>query len=196
MAALDGALALAHGHDAAMVVRHDLHFDVAGVLEEFLDIHTAIAEGGFRFGLRDLDGFLERRFIVGDAHALTAAAEGGLDKNGIADFFRDGARLIGVGQQAFRTRHRGYTGGLYFLPALGLIATQGDGLRRRADEADIAIAADGRELGILGEESIARVHGVGIANLGRGDDGRNIEITLRRRGRADADAFVGEGRMQ
>ncbi len=49
MAALDGAFALAEGDAVAMLVGEDLDFDVAGALDELLEIDLAGAEGALGF---------------------------------------------------------------------------------------------------------------------------------------------------
>jgi hypothetical protein len=48
------------------------------------------------------------------------------------------------------------------------------------------------EARILGEKAVAGVDGVGMADLGRRDDRRDVEIGFRRRRRADADRLIGE----
>ena len=48
------------------------------------------------------------------------------------------------------------------------------------------------KLGVLGEEAVARVHRVAARGLGRGDDVRDPQVALRRRGRPDAHRLVGE----
>ena len=48
------------------------------------------------------------------------------------------------------------------------------------------------EVGIFGQEAVARVDGYGIGDLGGADDGGHVEVALRRGRRPDADGFVGE----
>ena len=50
MTALNGALALAEGDDAAVFVGEDLDFDVAGLFQIFFEIEAGITEGVERFG--------------------------------------------------------------------------------------------------------------------------------------------------
>ena len=52
VAALQRTIALAQMHRAALAVAQDLDFDVARLLEIFLDIDFVIAEGGLGFRLR------------------------------------------------------------------------------------------------------------------------------------------------
>ncbi len=48
------------------------------------------------------------------------------------------------------------------------------------------------KVGVLGQESIAGMDRLGIGHLGRGDDGRHVQIALGRRGGADTHRLVGE----
>jgi hypothetical protein len=51
---------------------------------------------------------------------------------------------------------------------------------------DVAAFADLREVGVLGEESVAGVDGVGAGDLGGADDRRDLEVAFGG-GRPDAD---------
>ncbi len=48
------------------------------------------------------------------------------------------------------------------------------------------------ELGVLAQETVAGVDRVGLGDLGGGNDRRNVEVAVLRRGRADADGVVGQ----
>jgi len=51
-------------------------------------------------------------------------------------------------------------------------------------------------MGVLGEESVARMNGLGIGDFGGADDMRDIEVAFGAGSRTDADRFVGEADMQ
>ena len=51
------------------------------------------------------------------------------------------------------------------------------------------------EAGVLRQEAVARMDGVGAGDLAGGDDRGDVEIAFARRRRADADALVGEAHM-
>ena len=65
----------------------------------------------------------------------------------------------------------------------------------RADEMHIVLAEDLGEAGILREEAVARMHGVGAGDLAGREQRRNVEIAVLGRRRPDADALVGEPHM-
>src|SRR5262245_15196119 len=68
-------------------------------------------------------------------------------------------------------------------------------LGRRSDEGDVVLFENLSEAGILGQEAIARMHGVGAGDFAGGDNRGNIEIAVLGRRRADAHALIGEPNM-
>ena len=72
-----------------MLVAQDLDFDVARIGDEFLDEHAVVAETRFRLRAGARETFRHLGFAEGDAHALAAAAGGGLDHHRVADLLGD-----------------------------------------------------------------------------------------------------------
>ena len=68
-------------------------------------------------------------------------------------------------------------------------------LRRGADELDAMLGEDVCKARILRQEAVARMHGLCAGDLAGGDDRRNVEVTVTRGRRPDANAFVGEAYM-
>ncbi len=89
VAALDRAFALAEIDDVAVLVAEHLDLDVAGIDDELLDEHAVVAERGLRLRARARETFRDLVARSRDAHALAAAAGGGLDHHGIADLVGD-----------------------------------------------------------------------------------------------------------
>ena len=77
-----------------------------------------------------------------------------------------------------------------------LVAHRLDGARVGADEDDAGVGERMRESGALGQESVARMDGLGAGLLAGGDDLVDQQIGLRRRRRADGDRLVGHFDMQ
>ncbi len=75
---------------------------------------------------------------------------------------------------------------------LDLVTHQSDMFGLGADELHAVLDQDFGKARILGEEAVARMHGVGAGDLARGDQRRNIKIAVARGRRSDADAFIGE----
>jgi hypothetical protein len=76
--------------------------------------------------------------------------------------------------------------------ALGgvLVAQLADDLGRRPDEGEAAGGHHLHELGVLGQEAVARMDGVGVRDLRRGDDAVDVQVAAARRRRPDAHGLV------
>ncbi len=78
-----------------------------------------------------------------------------------------------------------------------LFQTHGAGdVRFGPDELDVGRLADLGEIGVFTQEPVARMNGVDICDFSRADHRRNVEITARAFGGADANGFVGESHVQ
>jgi hypothetical protein len=75
-------------------------------------------------------------------------------------------------QRAFRAGHAGHAGGLHGVLGADLVAHQADGFRARADEDEAGFLDALGEVGVLGQEAVAGMDGLGVGDLGRRDDGR------------------------
>ena len=80
-APLQGAFALAQGHDAALAVAHDLHLDVARTADQPLGIEVAVAESRFGLGRGAREGVGDLAFRLDQPHAAPAATGDGLQRD-------------------------------------------------------------------------------------------------------------------
>ena len=94
VAALDRAVPLAEVDHLAVAVRQDLELDVAGPLDELLQVDPAVAERLLGLVAGDVVLLRERDVVVGDAHPAAAAAGDRLDDDRVADLARDLDRLV------------------------------------------------------------------------------------------------------
>ena len=74
--------------------------------------------------------------------------------------------------------------------ALDLVAHRRHRLDRRADELDLAAAADLGEVVVLGEKPVAGMNRLHVGDFRGRDDARDVQVRLRRRRFADADRLV------
>ena len=74
IAPLHRAVALEQMHQIAVIVADQLHFDVAGALDQLFEIHLVLAERRLGFALAFRHFGNQRLFIHDAAHAATAAA--------------------------------------------------------------------------------------------------------------------------
>src|SRR5262245_8008512 len=139
IAALDRAFALAEMNDITVLVAEHLDLDMARLLDIFFDEDAIVAEA--RLGLAPRRGKALANFlgVVGDAHALAAAAGGGLDHDRIADLLGDLDRLLRIfdnAEMAGNGRDLGLGGELL---RLDLVAHRLDRLHVRPDENDAGL---------------------------------------------------------
>ena len=176
VAALHRAIALVQVNHVAVLVAEDLHLDVLGARNVFFEEHGRIAEGAFGFRLRLVEQAGQVAGLVHDAHAASAAAEGGLDDQRETDCLRDLQRLVAVGNGFFGAGQDGHVDFLRERAGGGLVAHHVEQLRSRPDEGDAGLGAGAGEFGILGEKSVAGMDGVDARFLGHRDDALDVEI--------------------
>jgi len=190
MAALDGALALEQVEGVPVPVRQDLKLDMAGFLDELLEIDLVIPEGGPRLTPGRLHGFLQGGLVPHDSHSLAPPAAGRLDENRVADLRGFGSEFLDrialgphSGNHGDLRRHHG-------LPGFGFRSQKPDGLGRRPDEHDPALLALGGEPVILRQEAIPGVDGVCAGRFHGFENPVEVKIAGGRLGGTDADGLV------
>ena len=191
MAALHGAVALAQGDVVAEVVGQHLDLHVARAQHELLQVHAVVAERGAGLVAGRSVLRLEVGRVVHFAHALAAAACRRLDEHGIAHGV--GERL-GLGRRfdaAVGARDGGHAARLHGLARGALVAHALDALGAGPDEHEVVVGAGAGEVGVLGEEAVAGMHGLRAGGLRRRDDVRYDKVALVRLSRADAYGLVG-----
>ena len=196
VAALHRAVALTQVDGVALAVGQHLDLHVARILQELLHVDLAIAERGLGLALGGFDRGLQRGFGVHHAHAAATATTGRLDDDRVADLTGD----LGVGddvfaQRAARAGHARHAGGLHRADGFDLVTHHADGVGLGADEDETGLFHALGEVGVLRQEAVARVDGLGVGDFRRGDQCRDVEVALRRRRRTDADRLVGHGHV-
>ena len=176
VAALDGAVAHAHGPAVVVTVGQHLHLDVARAHDRLLEEHGGIAEELERLGACAAQRV---RQLVGGAHAAyaaTAPACGGLEHDRIAEASRMAERVFDrLDRPAAPWRHR-------YLRALGhslrgdLVAEPAHGVAIRTDEHDPELVAQVGELGMLRHEAPAHPRRLGAAVAQRALERPVVEV--------------------
>ena len=155
-----------------------------------------IAEGLLGFAAREFGGAAEVGGAFDEAHAFAAATGSGLHQHRVAD--RDGGLLERgeILRCAVRARHD-WNARLLHDAARADLGTHGfDGGRWRADEDQAGIGAAAREAGILGQESVARVHGVAAGARRDLDQFVLVQVGLRGLGGTQEIGLVGARHMR
>src|SRR3546814_10923002 len=95
VAALDAAFAFVEIEDVAVLVAEDLDLDMARIEDEFLDEHPVVAEAVQPLALDALEALADVLLVIGEAHALAAAAGAGLHHHRTAAFVRKDRKSVG-----------------------------------------------------------------------------------------------------
>ena len=182
-------------HHVAVAVGHDLQFDMARLVEIFLDIDSIVAEGrpGFRPG--EAPGFFQPFGAGGDLHAASTTAGGGFDQHGVANAVGDLGGFVQIFHRANRAGHQRHAQGCHGHLGFDLIAHHADMRRRRTDEGEAMGFDHFGEAGIFRQKAVAGMDGIGAGDAGGGQNRGDVEVAVAGRGRADADAFIGQTHM-
>ena len=190
MAPLDRALALQQVDEAAVVVGQDLDLDVTRTSEVTLQDHDVVAEGGPGLAARG-----EKRraevFAPGHrAHALATAAARRLDHHGPADALRLGQERGVLLVVALVSRNDGNPGRSHEAPRALLVPhgpVHGAG---RTDEGQPGLCHGVGEGGVLAQEAVAGMDGVGPRLARSGQQGAFVQVGSSGLGGADGHRLV------
>ena len=177
--------------DGAVGVPEHLDLHVARSLDVALDQQRAVRKGVLGLAARALDRRLQLVGSAHHAHALATATGAGLDESGKAHLAGPSRQRGGVLLLARVAFDDGHAGRLRDRLRLPLGAHPADHVRLRTYEPQPGVAAGLGEVGILGQETKARVHGVGASQRGRGQDAVGGEVGLGCRGRPQPHGLVG-----
>ena len=178
--ALQRAVAGRHDHDVAVLVGQALRLDVPRPVEVALDEALAAAERG--------DGLADRRLVQlgdlfdrpGHLQAATAAAERRLDRDREAVLLGERDDLVGARHRIGVPATCGAPDRLSDVPRLHLVAERPDRLRRRTDPGQPGVDDRLGEVGVLGQEAVAGVHGVRAGARRDLEDLVDVEVGLGR----------------
>ena len=175
-----------------MGVAEHLNFDMAGAHDGLFENQLAIAEGVLGLAAGAGDHFTQLGHVLAQAHATATATRRGLDHDRHTDGFGLAGQVGIVLVPAFVAGHARHPGIDHLDLGLPLVAHQGDGVGRRADEGDVRIGAGLGKLRVLGQEAIAGMDGVGAGGLCGLDDAVDAQVGLAHRRCADAHGLVGQ----
>ncbi len=164
---LNRAFALEEMNDVALGVGENLELDVAGAVDEPLDVERSVAERRKRFATCLRDCGSEVRLVPHGLHPDSAAAFRRLEEERESDPTR-GVGDGGVALLARRfARHHRRAGLSRQLPRRHLRAHRRDDVRGRADEGEAIGRARRREVLVLGQETVAGMNGVSAGRTSR-----------------------------
>ncbi len=178
MAPLDRALTFTQVEHVTVAVGDHLDLDVSRSRQPALGEHGVVTERGEGLAPSRGDRILEVVLGEHEPHASAAAARRGLDQQGIADGGHLGPPLerrvtLELGARQERHAHLGRD------PLRReLVAHTGDGVGVRTDPRQPGVDNGSREVGVLGQEAVPRMHGVGPGALGGAEQLGDVEVRL------------------
>jgi hypothetical protein len=174
-----------------MAIGHDLKFNVARIEDKLFQIHLIVSKCFLRLMTRAMESGFKAGSLCA-ARIPRPPRRRRLDHHRVTKLLCDFHRL-------FLCLNDSIAAGVTGTPTLRAAATSSvlvahrlHRTRGRADELDVAAFADFHEMRILGEEPIAGMNRVNIADLGRAHDPIDFQITLKAGRGTDADRFIGE----
>ncbi len=191
VAPLDRALALAEMDDGAVPVAQHLHLDMARRLDETLDEHAVVAEGGARLRTGRAHAGGDLGVGEGNPHALAAATGRRLDHHRQANIGGDRDRLAIVVDGAEVAGNGGDPGVGGELLRFDLVAHGGNGAGVGTNEGDAGGGQCFGKRGALREKPIARMDGVGTGSAAGLNEIVDHQVRGRGRRRPDGNRLVG-----
>jgi len=138
-----------------MLITQQLDLDVPRMIQIALKNQTLVAECAGRLAPRSGDRLGQLTLVSDEMHALAAPARAWLDQHRIADAFcLAGESRVGLVVAVVPGQHGHAQAGCQ-LTRRGLVAQRAHCGRRRPDPGDAGIDDGLREIGVLGQESIA-----------------------------------------
>jgi hypothetical protein len=157
-------------------VREYLDLDVARPCDVALDEHGAVAEGGLGFTAAPLKRLVHLLGRLDHPHTAAAAAASCLQHDGVAHIAGRFTGTRGRADSPVASRHDRDAERLGELTGPDLVAEQGDGLGRGADEGDPGRGARFCQRCVLGQEAVPGVDGVASGVDGGPHDGIDVEV--------------------
>ena len=161
VAPLHRAVALVQVDEIAVIVAEDLHLDMARAADQLLQIDLVVAERGQAFAPRGLHLVGELGLVPDLAHAAPAAAPARLEHDRKTDLPGEAGGLVRVARQRTGGRDDRDAGGLRDFPGRHLVAELAHDFGTGADERDAGVGAGLGEIGVLRQETVARMDRVG-----------------------------------
>ncbi len=195
-AALQRAVPGAGDDDVAVLIGDHLGLDVTRLVEVALHEALAAAERRDRLAGGRLEQLGDLLQGAGHLHAATAAAEGGLDRDRHSVLPGERHHLVGILDRIRCAGHQGSLRAGGDVARGDLVAKVADRLWARPDPDQPGVDDGLGEVGVLREEAVARVNGVGTRFGGGVEDLAEVEVGLRGGLPAQGEGLVGQAHMR
>ena len=180
MPPLDRAVPLEIMHDVAVLIPHDLDFDVLGILQVFFQKDRGVAESGQGLGGGRFEAFQQFLLIAGHPHATAATTGGGLDDDRIAALLGENQRVFFTGDGLGGSRHNRNPGLQRHGAGRDLVTQTPLDISGGSNESDAGPFAGIGEIGVFGEKAVTRVNRIHLFAPGQVDNLIDAQVSLDR----------------
>ena len=167
--ALHAAVPFEQVDDVALTVGQDLHLDVPRVQHGLFEVDRRVAERRLGLAAGGFDRLGQSLGFGHPPHPAPATSGHRLDEQRELHVRGGGDELVHRGRRRRRVKHR-QARLLRRRDRTGLVARQLQHVGARTDEGDARLGARCGQLGVLGEETVSGVHGIGAGVFGDADD--------------------------
>ena len=178
--------------DIAVVIGKYLHFDMAGIDQEFLHVKITVAECVFSFSFGRMKSLDDLFIITADTHTASAAAGDSLDDDGEFQFIRHSERLFFIGDKSIAAGGDRDSGGFHGIAGDRFIAESFHRFGSGTDKGDTVTAAGFSEIGIFRKETVSGMDRIDFTEIGDSKQTFDKQIAFGRRRRSDANRLIGE----
>src|SRR6266853_887367 len=165
-------------------------------LDELLKIHIGSTESLLRLIPRCAKRRRKFFLVPDDAHPASTTARRSFHNNGILDSRRFRECLGFIGNNTRRAGDDRHSRRGHFTTRLVFLAHHPQQFGRRTDKCNVRRLAHFRKVGVLREKAVARMYRIDVSNFRGADYLRDVQVTLTRPRRPDADGFIGEAHVQ
>ena len=193
--ALDRAVTRPQVDDVAVGVGEDLDLHVAGPGEVLLEVALRAPKALLGLPLGRLQGVCRLGWRRDHPHAPAAAAERRFDGHGPPERLAELDHLAGVRQRRAGPGHGGHARSCGRRPAADLVPHDLDRLGRRPHPGRSCLDDGLGKAGVLGQETVARMDGVGVRTTDDVDEPVDRQVALRRARATQEVSLVGHSHV-
>src|ERR1043165_884161 len=163
-------------HNLAVFIAKNLDLNVMRILDKLLDIHVTITKCLLSLHLCGVVSLHQAHVVMRRAHTTTTTTGNRLDDNGISNLSSYFKCLLIVLDNAGATRRDRNTDFTSGFTGDSFIAHHANGGGFRTDKLDFAALTDFGKVRVLGQEAIAWVNRIDVANFGSADNAIDLQI--------------------
>ena len=159
-----------------MLVAEKLNLDMARCFEEPFQVNGAVSKGFFCFVSCIIVFFGKGHGVTCGTHALATTTSYGLNDHRVSDLFSYSKSFLFVVDGSIASRNDWNLGLDCHVAGFCFVAEVDDSFFARTNKLDVTLCALFCEVGIFGQETVARVDRIDIRYLGGSNDTVSLQI--------------------